>query len=258
MSILFELERTIRSYWEVPANFKSNNVILSSFPKSGNTWLRFLVANVLAKTSNHPLGPVDFHSIQNYAPEIRGNRKLKDAVYSEECCTFLKSHFAQIRGFENYPCVVIFRDPQKVLLSYAHYLSEEKGRVIENENFLKSWRYGAPAWVDFHKHWLKDEKALFLNYQDLVDSTQTAVTDLYRELGYEISDYVIEAATSASNRENMSNILEEKGDPNAKNPDYKFVRKLQDCERGLFSEDELDYLNTKCSSTYDELLKRAQ
>ncbi|MGH9433271.1 MAG: sulfotransferase domain-containing protein, partial [Terriglobia bacterium] len=46
----------------------ADDICLVAYPKSGNTWLRFLVGNLL-----HPENPVTFANIESIAPSIYHN-----------------------------------------------------------------------------------------------------------------------------------------------------------------------------------------
>lgn len=100
-----------------------DDLFLVSYPKSGNTWTRFLVANLV-----YPERNPDFSNINDLLPDIEGTlkRDLDRAVRPR----ILKSH----QYFDpRYPKVLyIVRDPRDVALS--EYYFDIKRRAI-NEGF---------------------------------------------------------------------------------------------------------------------------
>jgi hypothetical protein len=102
-----------------------DDVFLVSYPKSGNTWTRFLIANLVYPEKNP-----DFSNINNLLPdtEAMAKRDLERAPRPR----LLKSH----QYFDpHYPKVIyIVRDPRDVVLS--EYYFDIKRRAI-TEDFPK-------------------------------------------------------------------------------------------------------------------------
>lgn len=254
---LYKIERLLRSRQESPAIYRPNDVILASFPKSGNTWFRFLLSNVTAALDGFDFGEVGFHSLDYYSPEIRGNRYLKGAT-STKYPTFLKTHFPYVDGFKKYPAVLLYRDPVKVLMSYKTYLEEEHSHPHKSvDDFIKHWRYGAPAWCLFHEYWLESKSnVIFIKYEDALVSTSRILTEIYSSLGCSIEFDIFDAAVRASTRDEMNKVLKSKGDPKAKNNNYEFVRTENSKERSVLNEQQTKYVVDSCSDVYARLEER--
>jgi hypothetical protein len=99
-----------------------DDIFLVSYPKSGNTWTRFLIAN-LVYPQKHP----DFSNINDLLPDVEGmsTRDLARAVRPR----ILKSH----QYFDpRYPKVIyVVRDPRDVVLSEYHF--DIKRRAIADD-----------------------------------------------------------------------------------------------------------------------------
>ena len=220
---LAQIERILRSRLEVPGVTPPASVrILASYPKSGNTWLRFISSKVLADITKSVV-EVDFHSIENFAPVIRGNRKLNGAVFSPSAPTFLKTHFYYGKRFRSFNSVLLYRDPFKTLVSHYKYMSTEGGASYDGfDDFLGSSRVGLRPWLMFYDTWLRSG-AICVRYEDLVADPVLALEVLFKKTGFSIPLQILKDAVQYCSRENMQRLEHEKGDPNKRDPNFKFV-----------------------------------
>ena len=215
------IEKTLRAQLEYPKSKLENLIVLASFPKSGNTWLRFVTSNILSmRTDNEE---INFHTIENYAPEIRGNQKLIGIKTSESVPTFLKTHFYYGKKFNKFKSIVLYRDPSKTLSSYFSYMNNEHEKNIESlYQFINKPRYGIDAWNLFHKSWL-NSSAYFFKYEDVIKKPELYIKKIYSLHGAEIEDFEIKQALYRSSREEMRKLEISVGDPNKKNKRFEFV-----------------------------------
>lgn len=220
--ILYQIERHSRGYFEAPAmHHHGHNVLLASFPKSGNTWLRFVVGNVNALMLGAK--PATFRTIAQLSPEIRRNRSLKNALIVDSYPLFLKTHFPYTNFFDGYKSVVVVRDPFKVIPSYFHYLRHARGKNLPDfERSMFHWRYGFNAWANFLESWDGHETVL-LRYEDLLINGFEVLRGAYSTLGYPIDEVVLRQALALSSRDKMKKVLAEEGDPHNSN-NFNFVR----------------------------------
>jgi len=155
-----------------------DDVFLVSYPKSGNTWTRFLVANLV-----YPDRSVDFSNINDLTPdpEAASKRQLARAQRPR----IIKSH----QFFDpRYPRVIyIVRDPRDVLLSEYHFgikrrlIAEDFAMEKYLPLFLQrapdytygSWGENVGSWFYVRRH---SPTFLCVRYEDLL-------SDGVRELG---------------------------------------------------------------------------
>jgi len=151
-----------------------DDVFILSFPKSGNTWTRFLIANLI-----YPETPADFSNINHLIPDPEAMSKRELATMPRP--RIIKSH----QYFDpRYPRIIfIVRDPRDILLSTYHF--QRKRRVIDDHYPLKEYAaqfiagktspYG--SWGDNVASWLVTRQGrpgfLLLRYEDmLVDAAR--------------------------------------------------------------------------------------
>ncbi len=166
--------------------FKDDRFVVS-FPRSGNTWTRFLIGNLV-----HPETAVTFANLESLVPSIyiRPDRILRRVsrprvLASHEC-------------FEpRYPRVIyIVRDPRDVAVSYYHHniklrnlpdgypMDQYVTRFIAADLYAPIDRYG--SWGDHVLSWLAlregQSRFLLLRYEDLLAGPQVELAKAARFL----------------------------------------------------------------------------
>jgi hypothetical protein len=152
----------------------SDDVFLVSYPRSGNTWTRFLIGNLIYQEE-----PVTFANIESRIPEIYFNPDHKMRKLPRP--RIIKSHEA----FQpHYPRIIyIVRDPRDVAVSFYHH-NVKAGNIPENypmEDFIPRFmaaefdtRWG--SWHDNVLSWLALRQGrpefLMLRYEDMKQSPE--------------------------------------------------------------------------------------
>ncbi|MGO8793594.1 MAG: sulfotransferase domain-containing protein [Candidatus Sulfotelmatobacter sp.] len=149
-----------------------DDVFLVSFPKSGNTWSRFLLANLL-----HPDQVANFANIHRLIPEPASTTKRDFDRMARP--RIIKSH----ECFDpRYPRVIyIVRDPRDVAVSQYHYHRKlmKIGDDSPIENFVTRFLAGETcphgSWGQNVVTWLAtregDPRFLLLRYEDMLADT---------------------------------------------------------------------------------------
>lgn len=223
-ALMRTLERRLRAPREVPTWCSPDHILLASFPKSGNTWLRFIISNLSRRLGGHSL-PVDFHSVARYVPEIRRNRALEGRIETPGFPLFLKTHFPCIRGFSGYRSVVVIRDPADTLVSYHRHLTGAAGKKLpEMDAFVRHWRYGIDAWRAWYSAW-EGHASFILRYEDLLVDALGRTGALLEAFDISVDNDSIESSVARSSKDSMRRAQQKRGDPHPKNRDYQFVGK---------------------------------
>src|SRR5712691_2091969 len=146
-----------------------DDTFLVSYPRSGNTWTRFLLANLM-----HQGQPITFANIESRIPEIYFNpdHVMRNLTRPR----ILKSH----ECFQpHYPWVVyIVRDPRDVAVSFYHH-NVKAGNIVDEypmEEFIPRFiaaefdtKWG--SWADNVMSWRcmrhNDSRFLLLRYEDM-------------------------------------------------------------------------------------------
>lgn len=181
-----------------------DDTFLVSYPKSGNTWARFLIANLL-----HPQADIDFSNVNRMIPgiEVTRNRDLIRAPRPR----VVKSH----QYFDpRYPRVIyIVRDPRDVVISQYHFqrkrkvvadqfpLSEYVGRFVSGQtSFYGSWGEHVASWLAT-RHGRPG--FLLLRYEDMVEDTPRELSKIAAFLGVASTPETILQAVERSSADRM-------------------------------------------------------
>lgn len=181
-----------------------DDTFVVSYPKSGNTWTRFLIANLL-----HPGVQVNFGNINDLIPDPEALSKRKMDIAPRP--RVIKSH----QYFDpRYPKVVyIVRDPRDVAVSQYHF--HRKRRLIEDsfpiERFVTRFVAGETSpyasWGDNVASWLvtryRDSRFLLLRYEDLMREAMSELSRLAAFLGTDVNPKLLAQAVERSSADQM-------------------------------------------------------
>lgn len=225
--------------------FQHNDIFLVEFPKSGVTYLSFLIANALKERDDEAITFYNHHKYVVDIHQLRGATISKND-YPLRGYRFIKSHSYHSPSY--YFVIYILRNPFDVMLSY-YYFMLSKGYRDSFENFVLSKKHGIQNWVDHVEGWLIKNKDLaqrihFIKYEDMVSNPRYELANLFKNIGLIVDESKIERAIDASSKENMksSEQLYTKYSPVYKSSGMNFVRKGTSKQKDLL-------LNTKNRKT---------
>lgn len=187
-----------------------DDIFLVSYPKSGNTWARFLISNLL-----YPDIEIDFASIQKLIPDIYLSSDKEILQVSRP--RIIKSHEYFDPRYKK--VIFIVRDPRDVAVSnYFHLLkyslnNDETSLSQFTENFLRGVYYPVReinpigSWGENTGSWLGAKKGganlLFLRYEDFKINPTRQLHKIANFLSLSVSESDISNAIKNSSIERM-------------------------------------------------------
>lgn len=153
---------------------RPDDVFIVSYPRSGNTWVRFLLANLLA-----PNETITFRNIDNYVPSIYKRAATLDVFPGPR---YIKSHNA---CYEVYPkTIYVYRDGRDALVSYYYYATGKKVFAGSFEQFVfspfveqfTSWKEHVTSALDFAAKY--PHRMLILRYEEMLNNPLPALTSI--------------------------------------------------------------------------------
>jgi hypothetical protein len=190
-----------------------DDILLASYPKSGNTWTRFLIANLV-----FPDRKVGFDNLHQLIvdPSVTVQRDFRRAPRPR----IVKTHSAFDPRYRRVICVV--RDPRDVALSQYHYLRKLRridddypleqfiGRFLDGElkRDLGSWGENVGSWLATRSH---RPGFLLLRYEDMLSDTASALTRVARLGGFPATPELISQAVERSSVDKMRESEKQQG-----------------------------------------------
>lgn len=208
-----------------------DDTFIVSYPRSGNTWTRFLIANLL-----YPEREVGFTNIENLIPdcEAMSSRFLKNVSRPR----VIKSH--QYFDHRYRKVIYIVRDPRDVVLSYYDF--SRKYRQIDDAypltryvNDFVNARLSSADWGTWGENvasWYHTRHVgpafLLLRYEDMQRDTVHELERLARFLGIEPTPGRLATAVERSSADRMRKMEKTQGEQwvatKEKRADIPFVR----------------------------------
>src|SRR6266576_3288487 len=208
-----------------------DDTFIVSYPRSGNTWTRFLVANLV-----HPQQPVTFADIERLIPdcEAMSSQYVKRVPRPR----IIKSHEYFDPRYKK--VIYIVRDPRDVALSYYDF--SRKYRHIEDSYPLTSFvsdfvagrlsSFDWGTWAENVASWFYTRKGrpefLLLRYEDMLGDTQSELAKVARFLNIEPTPDRLASAVERSAADRMRKLEASQGEQwvstKNKRSDIPFVR----------------------------------
>jgi len=212
-------------------NIYSDDTFIVSYPRSGNTWTRFLIANLL-----HPQEEVTFATIESQVPDSEAQSRAHLRRIPRP--RFIKSHQYFHPRYRR--VIYIVRDPRDVALSYYHF--HRKNRQIEDAyplaGFISdfvggrmisaswgTWRENVGSWISARGG---TPGFLLLRYEDMLADTLNQTNRLAEFLGVKPTSSLLERAIESSAADHMRELEQSQGgqwvSTKGKRTDIPFVR----------------------------------
>jgi hypothetical protein len=184
-----------------------DDIFIVSYPKSGNTWIRFLIANLV-----YPQEPANFANINRLIPDPEALSRKELARLPRP--RYIKSH----QYFDpRFPRIIyVVRDPRDVALSQYHFHRKRKvlqdGDPVEEfvHRFVAGTTSGYGSWGENVASWLATRSGnpnfLLLRYEDMLAQPVEELAKVASFVGIERDLQRIEQAVQRSSADEMRNM----------------------------------------------------
>ena len=227
-------KRTLNPYHRFFGRFGRNpqEFYLVSYPKSGNTWFRIVIANLLNENSEEAF----LKDVGAYVPDYHVLTQLSEAgkkgsLFRTLPIRFVKSHAPYSDFFKGKNVVLIVRDGRDVMVSYKEYLNGRNTEKLELDDLINSDEHlYFGSWGDHVLSWHKHQaaKVIWVKYEDLLAHPKAEFQRVFKEMDWDISDDYLSKAIDASSFKSLR-AKEEKHGVNFKervvDQNSKFFRK---------------------------------
>jgi len=213
----------------------ASDVVIVSYPKSGVSYLSFLLANIYELSINKRARlKINYYNVDEYVADLHSPTFRRETGISPR---LIKSHdnAHQYRKRVSYfsestYCRIIFleRDVEDSLYSYFLYHNAvRKGSPLDVNAFLRYLEKrgrAQPFWNDSWSAYRSQVKKGFVTvrYEDLLEDPGNVLRELCDFIGWDVEDNVIESAISNSGRDALKELEELQGDGMVYSADYSF------------------------------------
>jgi len=183
-----------------------DDTFVVSYPRSGNTWTRFLIANLVYPEKN-----VGFTNIEKLIPDTssQSNRALKSTPRPR----IIKTHEYFDHRYRK--VIYIVRDPRDVALSYydfqRKYMQIDDAYPLEQyvEDFVQgrlisidwgTWAENVSSWIYTRG---KSKNFLLLRYEDMMQDTTRELTRIAQFFGIEAAPTHLQEVIDRSSADRM-------------------------------------------------------
>ena len=200
--------------------------LLAAFPKSGSTWVRFVLCN-LVSLRYWDGRPLDFPLLNRTLPELGASDLSEPWPWGELLPRTVKTHAPAWPLLRRVPAVLLVRDPADVMVSFHHHDaaqggSRNPGRTLAD--FVRGGRFGVEGWARHTRSWM-DAGATVVRYGELRADPHAGFRRLVDALGADVPDELLGPAVARSTLE-ATRAAEARSGADADFEDgFRFVRK---------------------------------
>lgn len=208
------------------ASVRSTDVFLVAYPKSGTTWLGFLIASALADRMNNRQSWGTISDFRQFLPDINSpfpSTRTLDEFGSLAAPRVFSTHTLFSRTFKR--VIYLVRDPRDVMVSYYyHHRRSVLSFEIDVDEFVRHNDMYPGDWGEHVRGWLQDpnDSRLVIRYEDLHARPEDTLERVFEFCGLEVSDEQLRAYIRKGSFDNMRRLEETKHPGNVRA--IRFVR----------------------------------
>lgn len=238
------LARKVYLYSSSYLHTRNTDVVLAVFPKTGSTWVRYFLFNLLNRVEC--LGGESGLDLMNEVMPEFGHRSMTTKWPYVTCPRLIKTHNPYNALLSGHPAVLLIRDPRDVVVSYYHYAisSRDIGYSGNIKDFIYDRHLGLASFFKQYESW-KSRAALTLKYEELRQVPRREFGRLVDYLKIPATESQIVAALEASELAQMRRAQTESSAFSSKLQNgFVFARSGQTQQwRGLFDDEDIRYWN---------------
>lgn len=196
------------------------DIFLASYPKSGNTWLKFILSELMSGQN------IDFASCEKVIPHVGSHYS---GLRLPNGARVIKTHEKYREDYRK--AIYIVRDGRDVAVSYYHQWinNQKKGKECSFHYFLGKFLKGeignVGSWHESVNSWIQagDQcELMIIKYEDCFLNIQEIIHNLVTFIGLDVSEANVMSSIEMNSKDRMRGKEITGGGDIIKNP---FVRK---------------------------------
>ena len=186
------LQGVYRAWWERKYHVAANDFFLVSYPRSGNTWVRFMLLQ-----ARPDFQECDFQRIQEIIPDMHSSKPWFECRRTN----IVKSHLNFWQPFQR--VIYLVRDARAATFSNWCYQRDEGTFAGSFEQFISSPHWPS-TWSDHVKGWVAAfETKIVIRYEDMLENPAIELQKITQLLGWYVPESRISEIISLSSKEKM-------------------------------------------------------
>lgn len=186
--------------WRRHRGLTAADAYVASYPRSGNTWLRFMLVQLATGE------PADFVSVDRLSPPVGTQRGAPPLLPGGG--RLVKTHEPWRADYAR--GVYLVRDPREVVVSWYSVLRADPGRLDDLGDFVRAFARGRIAgygsWRDHVEGWVAAARRAPIRverFEELRGDPHAFVARAARHLGIGADPSAVEAAVATNSAEGM-------------------------------------------------------
>lgn len=196
----FMFREAYQKYWEQRYSVRPDDWFLVSYPRSGNTWVRYMLLQA------HPSYETDWDAeITTKIPDMHE----PPPWYQCNRLSVVKSHLTYWQPFAK--VIYLVRDGRAATYSNWRYQCDEGTYHGSLQSFV-SQPHWPSTWNEHVTGWINaPQTRLIVRYEDLVADPAAALAGITAKLGWPVSLEKLDKIAANSTRSRMRNLEHSKG-----------------------------------------------
>ncbi len=186
------------------------DVVLTSFPKSGNTWVRFFLCNLIS-LQEWDGQTVTFTRLDATMPELGRSNLLRNWHY-EVIPRVVKTHKPYWPVFDGMRTILLTRDPRDVMVSYYHFEKGKRDGRFDGSfsAFLRHSKFGIRPWCEHLRAW-RGNADVVLTYERLKQNDVREFNRMLNAIEVPLPQSLVQQAAERSRFQEIQKIESESG-----------------------------------------------
>ena len=206
--------------------YNKNIIFLNSYPRSGNSWLRLLISDLILQNNGYcTQTKLQVHQDLIF-PDIHSNIIDGKNFNFTGDLLLIKTHLEkislneQIYNYKDTKNIILSRNPQDSLVSFYHF-KVKYGLIDSKYDINRFCIENIELWNKFYETYLDQDKNKFINYENLVKRPMKTIASIADYININHSPEIIEKALNNMSFKKLRNLEFQKTNDN------KFFRKGQ-------------------------------
>jgi hypothetical protein len=243
-----------------------DDIFIVSYPRSGNTWVRFLLVSII-----YELEKIDFKGVETYSRDLHDGYIDNSLLKNLKRPRLMKYHGSYWTEFDKHidiaNFIYVYRDVRDVIVSLYYYFIK-MGGTFDFDTFFEGFvNYNVIEWLDGFKNpekvgawdtniesWLDNqERIILVKYEDMISDSYTEIVKILKSLDLDITENQINKAIKNCTFNKMQETEETENNVTylSRNRNIKFIRNGKVGQwKSMFKENHIETIKKK----YGDLL----